>query len=121
MPPDCSIDGVLLRSSEPIPGAAESIQFLQDNHIPYTLLTNGGGVHETEKAADVSAKLGVKIPGHLAVLSHTPFQEMVHGMENLQHKNVLVLGSDPEKCREIAERCVINLAVDRNGRDKNDR
>lgn len=102
--PGSSIDGVLLRSSEPVPGAAETIQFLQDNKIPYALLTNGGGAHEVEKATDVGAKLGVTIPGNLAVLSHTPFRDLVHGTENLQHKNVFVTGSDPEKCREIAER-----------------
>lgn len=102
--PDPSIDGVLLRSSEPIPGARESIQFLQDNNIPYTLLTNGGGVHEVEKAADVSEKLGVKIPGHLVVVSHSPFQDLAQGNNNLETKPVFVTGSNPEKCREIAER-----------------
>lgn len=102
--PGSSIDGVLLRSSKPIPGAAETIQFLEENNIPYALLTNGGGVHEVEKAADVSDKLGVRIPAHKAVLSHTPFQDLTYGTDNLQHKNVFVTGADPEKCREIAER-----------------
>lgn len=61
-------------------------------------------MHEVEKARDVSAKLGVTIPPQLAVLSHTPFKDLVYGQENLQHKNVFVTGGDPEKCRDIAER-----------------
>src|SRR3979490_1955970 len=43
-----SIDGVLLRASKPIAGAAEALHTLQDRGIPFILLTNGGGKHETE-------------------------------------------------------------------------
>lgn len=100
--PPTSIDGVLLRSDEPVPGAAESIRFLQENSIPYCLLTNGGGVNEFEKASDVSSKLGVTIPGELVILSHSPFRKLTGGTRQLANEDVLVLGSDPEKCREIA-------------------
>ncbi|KAA8647255.1 putative HAD superfamily hydrolase [Aspergillus tanneri] len=51
------IDGVLLRASKPIPGAAESIALLKDQGIPFILLTNGGGKHESERVAEISEKL----------------------------------------------------------------
>ncbi|SPN99964.1 related to cat eye syndrome critical region protein 5 precursor [Cephalotrichum gorgonifer] len=97
------IDGVLLRSSEPIPGAKEALRFLHDNNIPFVLLTNGGGKSEAERAADLSAKLDVPISPDNFVQSHTPFMGLVDGPEGLRDKTVLVTGSDAAKCREIAE------------------
>lgn len=63
-------------------------------------------MHEVEKALDVGQKLGVEIPGHVVVLSHTPFRGLVGGKALLRNRNVLVMGSDSEKCREIARRWV---------------
>jgi hypothetical protein len=44
------------------------------------------------------------------VQSHTPFERMVNGVngaKGLRDKCVLVVGGDGERCREVAERCVL--------------
>ncbi|KAI1496318.1 Haloacid dehalogenase-like hydrolase-domain-containing protein [Biscogniauxia marginata] len=114
------IDGVLLHVAKPIPGAAETLAYLQENKIPFILLTNGGGKHEEERVADLSAHLGVELSTENFVQSHTPFQELassspsyvftsgnneklLEGLEGLRDKNILVTGSDPAKARIIAE------------------
>lgn len=101
-----SIDGVLLHVAKPIPGAAETLQFLHDNNIPFILLTNGGGKHETERVADLSAKLGVQLTTDNFVQSHTPFKELAAEGKKLREGTILVTGADPSGCREIAERQV---------------
>ncbi|KKA26461.1 hypothetical protein TD95_000120 [Thielaviopsis punctulata] len=97
------IDGVLLHVAKPIPGAAESLQYLHDHNIPFILLTNGGGKLEADRVADLQRKLGVKLSTENFVQSHTPFREMVHNAEALKDKTILVTGSDAAKCRTIAE------------------
>ncbi|CAJ2504300.1 Uu.00g116940.m01.CDS01 [Anthostomella pinea] len=117
------IDGVLLHVAKPIPGASETLTYLQQHNIPFILLTNGGGKHEAERVADLSARLGVSLSTDNFVQSHTPFQELARlgggsfgsvdaadaqsQEENhngsLRHKNILVTGSDPAKSRLIAE------------------
>ncbi|KAI0856406.1 HAD-superfamily subfamily IIA hydrolase [Xylaria cubensis] len=115
------IDGVLLHVAKPIPGATETLEYLQRHDIPFILLTNGGGKHERERVEDLSARLGVKLSTDNFVQSHTPFQELVHrswshsdrhphnelqdGAEKLglADKNILITGSDPAKSRLIAE------------------
>jgi HAD superfamily hydrolase (TIGR01456 family) len=98
--PNHSIDGVLLHVSDPIPGARETLRFLHDNAIPFILLTNGGGRHESERAADLSSKLGVPLTTSNFVQSHTPFQQLV---DDLADKTILVTGADADKCRSIAQ------------------
>ncbi|KAM0283515.1 hypothetical protein ACHAQH_002466 [Verticillium albo-atrum] len=98
------IDGVLLHVAKPIPGAREALEYLQDNNIPFILLTNGGGKHEMDRVRDLSDKLGVQLTVDNFVQSHTPFQELVReGPDSLSDKTVLVTGSNAQKCREIAE------------------
>ena len=104
-----SIDGVLLHVAEPIPGATETLQYLIRHNIPFILLTNGGGKHETERVADLSNKLGVQLSTANFVQSHTPFQQLVDGPNGLRDKNILVTGSDYSKCRSIAHQSVYNL------------
>ncbi|KAJ5891192.1 CDP-alcohol phosphatidyltransferase [Penicillium subrubescens] len=100
------IDGVLLRASKPIPGAAESLGLLKEQGIPFILLTNGGGKHETERVAEISEKLNVPLdPTHI-IQSHSPFAELVKGTDEasaLEHKCVLVVGGDGDRCRRVAE------------------
>ncbi|KAI1114084.1 HAD-superfamily subfamily IIA hydrolase [Nemania sp. NC0429] len=117
------IDGVLLHVAKPIPGATETLKYLQHHKIPFILLTNGGGKHEHERVKDLSNRLGVPLsPGNF-VQSHTPFTELVHGSwsqdapdghaqgeprkglrkPGLADQNILITGSDPEKSRLIAE------------------
>ena len=55
----------------------------------------------------MSKKLGVEIPPDSVVLSHTPYRALTEGANNLEHKNVLVTGSDPVKCRAMAEEYVL--------------
>ncbi|KAL4923666.1 putative aspartyl-tRNA synthetase Dps1 [Aspergillus undulatus] len=101
------IDGVLLRSSTPIPGAAESLALLKKEGIPFILLTNGGGKHETERVAEISEKLQVPLDADVIIQSHSPFAEMVKGTETqtaLENKRVLVIGGDGGGCRAVAER-----------------
>jgi HAD superfamily hydrolase (TIGR01450 family) len=96
-----SIDGVLLHVAKPIPGAPEVLRFLNDYNIPFILLTNGGGKHETERVKDLGEKLGVQLSTDNFVQSHTPFRELLEGPGSLRDKTVLVTGSDYEKCRAI--------------------
>ncbi|KAK1976240.1 HAD-superfamily subfamily IIA hydrolase [Colletotrichum cereale] len=99
---ECSIDGVLLHVAKPIPGAAEALRYLNDNNIPFILLTNGGGRPEAVRVRDLSEKLGVELSVDNFVQSHTPFRELVHGPEGLGDKTIFVTGADAQKCREIA-------------------
>jgi ribonucleotide monophosphatase NagD (HAD superfamily) len=101
-----SIDGVLLRSSVSLPGATKALKYLHDHGIPFILLTNGGGKHESERVADLSKKFGVPLTVENFVQSHTPFQEMAQGSETyeaLKDKTVLVTGGDQDASRSIAE------------------
>ncbi|KAI9716221.1 MAG: hypothetical protein M1812_005446 [Candelaria pacifica] len=101
------IDGVLLRQSSPLPRAHKTLSYLQKNNIPFILLTNGGGKHESERVAELSGKLGVELSTDLFVQSHTPFQSLVGGdgeKEGLRDKCVLVMGGEGDRCRGVAER-----------------
>ncbi|KAK2601068.1 hypothetical protein N8I77_010541 [Diaporthe amygdali] len=115
------IDGVLLHTSKPIPGATETLKFLQRNNIPFILLTNGGGKSEAERVADLTSKLSVDLDVSNFVQSHTPYQKLLDPDAELGHpeledylkkslgskrfsgkETVLVLGSDASKARRIA-------------------
>ncbi len=81
------------------------MKYLHAHHIPFILLTNGGGKHEEDRVRELSRKFGVPLTVENFVQSHTPFQEMAHGSEKhepLKDKTVLVTGGDQDKCREIA-------------------
>lgn len=117
------IDGVLLHIAKPIPGATETLAYLQQHNIPFILLTNGGGKHERERVEDLSNRLGIQLSTDNFVQSHTPFQELVDrswtqtkieghtqtqlqngdGSSGLADKNILITGSNAEKSRLIAE------------------
>jgi HAD superfamily hydrolase (TIGR01456 family) len=101
-----SIDGVLLRASKPIPGAAEALKILTDRAIPFIFLTNGGGRHETERVAEISQRLGVPLDPSFLIQSHSPFAEFVEGTVEqapLKERCVLVVGGDGDSCRKVAE------------------
>ncbi|EMC97865.1 hypothetical protein BAUCODRAFT_31869 [Baudoinia panamericana UAMH 10762] len=92
------IDGVLVRSANPLPGAHEALKYLQDQRIPFILLTNGGGRSETERVADLSEKLDIKLDVGMFVQSHTPFADM----HDYKDKTVLIMGGDYDKCARVA-------------------
>jgi HAD superfamily hydrolase (TIGR01456 family) len=96
----CSIDGVLVRSSDPLPRAHKALSYLQSQRIPFILLTNGGGKHESERVGDLSNKLAVSLNTDMFIQSHTPFADM----DEYKNKTVMVVGGDEDKCRLVAER-----------------
>ena len=99
-----------MRSARPIPRAKESLLYLQRHSIPFILLTNGGGKHESERVAELSNRLDVKLDIGLFIQSHTPFQDLIDGtsgVEGLKNKCILVTGGDGDKCRQVAERCAM--------------
>lgn len=82
---------------------------LQEQGIPFILLTNGGGKHETERVAEISEKLNLPLDPSVIIQSHSPFAELVRGSEAqgpLEDKCVLVVGGDGDACRLVAERYV---------------
>jgi HAD superfamily hydrolase (TIGR01456 family) len=89
------IDGVLILSSDLLPGATETLQNLQKQKIPFILRTNGGGKTEKDKAKEPTKNLSVPIDEGQVVLSHSPFQDLI---AQYQNKNILVIGG---VCNEI--------------------
>ncbi|TVY42057.1 putative CDP-alcohol phosphatidyltransferase class-I family protein [Lachnellula subtilissima] len=99
------IDGVLMRSTKPIPEAIETLSYLYKNNIPFILLTNGGGKHENTRVMELSMQLGVPITEGNLVQSHTPFKQLVQDPDrpdSWMNKTILVTGGDADTCRHIA-------------------
>ncbi|KAF2192493.1 cat eye syndrome critical region protein 5 precursor, partial [Zopfia rhizophila CBS 207.26] len=94
------IDGVLVRSSDPLPRAHKALSYLQSQRIPFILLTNGGGKHESERVDDLSKKLEVPLDTSMFVQSHTPFADI----DEYKNKTIMVVGGEKDKCRRVAER-----------------
>ena len=85
------IDGVLIRGSDPLPHAKESLQKLHDAKIPFMLLTNGGGDTEAAKVAYLREKLELPFLSQDQVcLSHTPLKPVC---AELKDEKTLILGS----------------------------
>jgi HAD superfamily hydrolase (TIGR01456 family) len=109
-----SIDGALLRSSIPLPGATEALRYLHDHDIPFILLTNGGGKTEGEQVRELSMKFSVPLTEENFVQSHTPFKEMAIGSnthKELKDKTILVTGGEQDRCRNIAETYGYNQVI----------
>jgi HAD superfamily hydrolase (TIGR01456 family) len=93
------VDGVLLRSKQPLPGAAETIATLQRRGIPFIFLTNGGGLTEADHAARLGSRLSLEIDEAQFVQSHSPFRDLVP----LYHdKLVVALGGHGQQIRQLA-------------------
>ncbi|KAI9689128.1 MAG: Haloacid dehalogenase-like hydrolase domain-containing 5 [Bathelium mastoideum] len=99
------VDGVLLRSSAPLPRARSTLLALQRAQIPFILLTNGGGKSERARVADLSSTLDVPLSPSLFIQSHTPFARLASPSDptNYRDASVLVLGGDGDACRKVAE------------------
>jgi hypothetical protein len=69
-------------------------------NIPFTLMTNGGGLPEPEKAEDINSRIGLpaadcenqlKLTGDHMILCHTPLKDPAL-LEKYQEKVVIVTG-----------------------------
>ncbi|KAL2486615.1 hydrolase family protein/HAD-superfamily protein [Abeliophyllum distichum] len=80
------IDGVILRGNIPIGGSSRALKRLYDDsgnlRIPYVFLTNGGGVPESKRAAELTKLLGVNILASQVIQGHSPFKQLVQRFEN---------------------------------------
>ncbi|KAF9134771.1 hypothetical protein BGW39_005858 [Mortierella sp. 14UC] len=93
------IDGVLIKGKQVIPQTRRALELLQENKIPYVFLTNGGGMPESEKAEQLTKKMGLYVnPEHL-IVSHSPMKSLVPKYENA---NVLVVGGESSACKHAA-------------------
>lgn len=93
------IDGVLLRGPVPVPGAPQALKTLQENGIPYVLLTNGGGLTEAAHALRIGHRLEMTVTEDQFVQSHTPFKGVASAYAD---KWVLILGGSRTQAKEIA-------------------
>ncbi|KAJ2908659.1 hypothetical protein GGI21_002666, partial [Coemansia aciculifera] len=98
------IDGVLVRGKRALDEGRRALQMLSgDNRlrmrIPFVLLTNGGGVSEADKAADISRLVGVDIQAEQIVLAHSPMRALA---SRYAQKHVLVVGGKQSRCAHIA-------------------
>ena len=57
--------------------------------MPFVFVTNGGGVPESVKAAQLSSWFDLRIPPSLVCCSHTPMQSL---LPQYRHSRVLVIG-----------------------------
>ncbi|PIA38743.1 hypothetical protein AQUCO_02700149v1 [Aquilegia coerulea] len=80
------IDGVIIRGETPIGNSPQALKRLYDDSgnlkIPYLFLTNGGGVPESQRAADLSSLLGVNILTSQVLQGHTPFKNLADRFQN---------------------------------------
>ncbi|KAI7862556.1 HAD-like domain-containing protein [Spinellus fusiger] len=99
------IDGVLIKGKNTLPQAKRALRLLNgDNsskrHVPFVLLTNGGGVTEAQKAQQISQMLDVEIRPEQVILSHSPMRLLA---EKYKDKQVLVVGGKGRSCHDIAK------------------
>eukprot|EP00301_Raphidiophrys_heterophryoidea_P004538 c11965_g1_i1.p1 GENE.c11965_g1_i1~~c11965_g1_i1.p1 ORF type:complete len:304 (-),score=79.17 c11965_g1_i1:130-1041(-) len=92
------VDGVLMKGGQPIKEATHVLRGLQERNIPFVLVTNGGGHLESDKARDLSAKLGVTLATEQIILAHTPMKKVT---PSFAEANVLVVGKRYEKLKQI--------------------
>jgi HAD superfamily hydrolase (TIGR01456 family) len=87
------IDGVLRRGGATLPAARRALAALHGPggraRLPFAFLTNGGGMLEADKAAQLAGWLGVPVAPTQVLLSHTPFRALAPRFADLP---VLVAG-----------------------------
>lgn len=93
------IDGVLVRGKEPLPGARETLSFLQSHNIPFIFLTNGGGLTEAAHVERLGMRLGLNFDEQQFVQSHTPFHDLV---PLYRTKTILAIGGHGDQIRDLA-------------------
>lgn len=93
------IDGVLVRGSKPIPLAHQALTLLNQEKIPFILLTNGGGVSEKSRVEFLSDRLKVDLSPLQIVQSHTPMKAWALSGK---YKRVMVVGGANDNARHVA-------------------
>ncbi|OBA22180.1 HAD-superfamily hydrolase [Metschnikowia bicuspidata var. bicuspidata NRRL YB-4993] len=93
------IDGVLLRGNKPIPQAHQALTLLNQEKVPFILLTNGGGVSEEARVEFLSDKLNIDISPLQIVQSHTPMRAWA---QSGKFSRVMVVGGAQDKARQAA-------------------
>ncbi|KAJ1889350.1 hypothetical protein LPJ66_008075 [Kickxella alabastrina] len=98
------IDGVLIKGKRSLEEGRRALSMLNGNNlhgtrIPFVLLTNGGGVTEADKAADISQRMGVEISPDQVILAHSPMRALA---QEYAQKHVLVVGGVQHRCADIA-------------------
>lgn len=73
---------------------------LQERHIPFILLTNGGGKTEEEHVALIGKRLGVSLSEDQFVQSHTPYRDLVPVYGD---QNILAIGGADNNIRKVAK------------------
>ncbi|XP_034206406.1 uncharacterized protein YKR070W-like isoform X2 [Prunus dulcis] len=75
------IDGVILRGRVPVGGSPRALRKLYGTSgtlkAPFLFLTNGGGIPESRRAAELTELLGVNILPSQVVQGHTPFKSLL--------------------------------------------
>lgn len=93
------IDGVITRKPNLIPGSKGAVQRLRNACVPHIFMTNGGGVTEAAKAAQLATWLeDDSIDETRVLLSHTPFRALA---ERFRDERVLIVGGP--QCLAVAE------------------
>ncbi|KAF9432268.1 hypothetical protein BGZ76_011033 [Entomortierella beljakovae] len=102
------IDGVLIKGKNAIPQARRALELLEENNVRYIFITNGGGVLESEKAEELSKKLGFPINAEHMIVSHSPMRSLVPLYKD---SNVLVVGGKGSSCKHVAIKYGFNHVV----------
>ncbi|XP_075670328.1 mitochondrial hydrolase YKR070W-like, partial [Castanea sativa] len=75
-----------LHGHVPIGGSPQALRRLYGDSsalkVPFPFLTNGGGVPESRRAAELSELLGVHILPSQVVQGHSPFKTLLKRFEN---------------------------------------
>ncbi|CAB3409342.1 unnamed protein product [Caenorhabditis bovis] len=89
------IDGVLFRGRTLLPRVKEAFKLITDHHgnfiVPTVFLTNGTNSTQSEKAGQLSERLGFRIDPECMILAHSPLKMFTE----LHEKQVTAFGIDP--------------------------
>lgn len=95
------IDGVLMQSKNAIkPHAFNTLNYLNQNKIPYVLLTNGGGQTEQSRIDLLNESISPDeniVNVNQLVQSHTPMKNLIK-----EYKRVLIIGGADPLGRDVA-------------------
>ncbi|KAI9143394.1 HAD-like domain-containing protein [Paraphysoderma sedebokerense] len=98
------IDGVLIQGGNVLPQAKRALKMVKGDNklkrvLPHVFLTNGGGVTEKAKAAELSDKFDMHITENDLVLAHTPLKSLA---KKYQDDYILVVGGDGTNIQQVA-------------------